>query len=171
MIWTLTSAWLTYRFGRHVGLFDEVRYRFRCLPTDIDFNLHLTNSRYASFMDIVRVALMMRNGAWGRIRAARLLPVLGSSTIRFRRAVRPFEPFEVTARVLGWDEKWIFIEHKILIGNGDVAALAIMKVAFIGPDGRVATEKLVEIIGYAGPKPAPHELLDRVRALDEALKI
>jgi acyl-CoA thioesterase FadM len=116
---------------------------------------------------------MIENGAWARIRAARLMPVLGSSSIRYRRAVRPFQKFTVTCRAIGWDERWMYLEHRILVaardGGEDVAAIAVMKAAFLGPDGRVATEKLIEVVGFSGPRPEPGALIERVRDLDAAL--
>ncbi len=169
LAWTLLGAWLGLRWGKPVGFFDEVKYSFRCLPTDIDFNMHLTNSRYASFMDIARVAMMVRNGAWGKFRAAGMLPVLGSLAMKFRRAVKPFQEFEVTARTIGWDEKWMYLEHKLLI-NGDVAAIAVMKAAFLGPKGRVNTADFMAVVGYSGPKPDHMPVIERLVALDDALR-
>jgi len=169
LTWTLFIAWLGLRFGKPVGFFEEARYRFRCLPLDLDFNLHLTNSRYASFMDIARVAMMVRNGAWGRFRAAGLLPVLGSAAVKYRRGIKPFESFDVTCRTIGWDEKWIYLEHKLLVGE-HVAAVAIMKAAFLGPHGRVTTQDLIRIVGYDGPAPEPLAVIEAARALDEVLR-
>jgi acyl-CoA thioesterase FadM len=168
-IWTILCA--LYRRAKYgpVGIFDEVSYNFRCLPTDLDVNMHLTNSRYASFMDIARITMMISNGAWPRIRAAKLFPVLGSNAMRFRRAVGPFQSFQVTAQTIGWDHKFIYIGHKLIV-NGDVAAIAIAKAAFIGPQGRIDTYDLIKIMGYEGPALPPSELIERYNALDDALK-
>ena len=105
------------------------------MPCDLDLNMHMTNSRYHSFMDIARVDFMIRGGAWQRLRKEGLGPVLGSSTIRFRRPIKLFQKFDVTTRMLSWDERWIYLEQKILAG-GDVASIAVMKVTFVGKQGR-----------------------------------
>jgi acyl-CoA thioesterase FadM len=166
----LLSAWRARR-GDVLGVFDELSMRFRCWPSDIDLNLHLTNSRYHSFMDIVRVAMMIRQGTWRRLRAAKLLPVLGSSSIRYRRAVNPFQAFDVTSRLITWDEKWLYIGHRIVVG-ADVAATAAVKVAFIGPNGRVPTAELLAIIGHAGdPPPFDAGLVAALQGIDKALVI
>jgi acyl-CoA thioesterase FadM len=164
--------WASWRLRRDgpIGLFDTLRLRFRCLPSDLDVNLHLTNSRYFSFMDIVRIAMMIRNGAWGRIRAHKLSPVLGSSAIRYRRAVAPFQAFHVTSKVLGWDDQWLFLEHRVLIGDDDVAAVAIVKAAFLGPAGRVSTAKLLEVIGYDGQPLVPPEAAINLLKLDQSTR-
>jgi acyl-CoA thioesterase FadM len=169
-LWTILRAWVKRARHGPVGIFDEVSYSFRCLPTDLDVNMHLTNSRYASFMDIARICMMVSNGAWPRIRAARLFPVLGSNAMRFRRAVGPFQRFNVTAQTVGWDHKFIYIQHKLLV-NGDVAAVAIAKAAFIGPQGRVDTYDLIRIMGYDGPAVPTTDMIERHKALDEVLKV
>lgn len=131
----------------------------------------MTNSRYASFMDLARVDFMIRNGGWGRIRKAGLYPVLGSSSIRFRRPIRPFQKFDVTARIVSWDERWIYIEHKLIIAGGEVASVCLVKTTFLGKQGRVPTDELVAIIGYTpGPKSDARELLGKKDALDAMLR-
>ncbi len=166
LFWMLISA----RFGARRGVLDEGRLTFRCWPTDLDFNMHMTNSRYASFMDLSRVEMMIRNGAWKRVRAAGLYPVLGSYSIRFRRPIRPFRRFDVMARVVSWDERWIYIEHKMIVGGGEVAAICLVKTTFLGKEGRVPTDKLIAIMGYSGPKPPFPDSLTKKDALDAALK-
>lgn len=168
--WTMILAWWGRLIRGPIGFFDEARYGFRCLPTDLDFNMHMTNSRYASFMDIARVTMMVSNGAWGKIRGAKLLPVLGSNVIRFRRSVGPFQVFAVTSRTIGWDEKWLYLHHRLIVGS-DVAAIGVAKVAFIGPNGRVPTQRLLEIVGYDGPPLAATDIQARINALDDVLKV
>jgi len=166
LLWMLISS----RFGARRALLDEGRLTFRCLPTDLDMNIHMTNSRYASFMDLSRVELMIRNGGWARIRAAKLYPVLGSSSIRFRRPIRPFQKFDVTARVVSWDDRWIYMEHKLVMAGGELAALCVVKTTFLSKEGRVPTDKLVAIMGYTGPRPDFAEVLVKKDALDGAMK-
>lgn len=138
------------------------------MPTDLDINMHLTNSRYFSFMDLSRVDHMIRNGAWKDIRANKLMPVLGSGSIRFRRAVPPFARFDVTTRVVGLDEKWVYLEHKLVDGE-TVYAVSILKAAFINKKGRVTTDRLLKMFSYEGPIPPLNEALALIRDADEAV--
>lgn len=59
LIWMIITASL----GSRRDIMGESHMTFRCLPTDLDMNLHMTNSRYHSFMDLSRVDFMIRNGA------------------------------------------------------------------------------------------------------------
>ncbi len=169
LIFRLIWMWIAAHFGPRRAIDGENHLFFRCMPWDLDLNMHMTNSRYHSFMDLSRVDFMMRTGAWKSLRKEGLGPVLGSSTIRFRRPIRPFQKFDVTVRMLTWDERWIYLEQRILAG-GDVASIAIMKTTFVGKQGRVPTEKLMTIMGYTGAKPIAPDLITRQNALDELLK-
>jgi acyl-CoA thioesterase FadM len=164
-VWMMIRAHLA---RRKTDVLAESRLTFRCLPHDLDVNWHMTNSRYASFMDIARIDHMIRSGAWARLRAARLFPVLGSLSIRFRRPVNLLQRFEVTTQVAAWDERWLYIEQKIVIGD-ETAAIAVCKTLFVGKQGRVPTDELLRVMGYEGPRPTFAELHAAKDALDKLL--
>jgi len=160
--------WICARLAQRTDVMAEHRLDFRCMLTDIDFNMHMTNSRYHSFMDLSRVDMTMRSGAWPRVRQEGMLPALGSSSIRFRRAIRPLQKFTITCRMLSWDEKWIYMEHRFL-AEGDVFAIAVVKAAFIDKNGRVPTERLVKVMGYDGSRPDFSAVLAKKSELDALL--
>ena len=56
----------------------------------------------------------------------------GGVYMRFKRALEPMQSYTVVTRVLGWDEKWLFIEH-----------------LFEGSDGRVKACGLCKLVLYA----------------------
>jgi len=159
---------LTARFRPRCAMLEESHLSFRVMPTDLDVNMHLTNSRYFSFMDLSRVDHMIRNGAWKEIRANKLMPVLGSGSIRFRRAVPPFARVDVTTRVVGIDEKWIYLEHKIIDGE-TVYSVAILKAAFITKKGRVPVDQLLNMFSYDGEIPPLSDALALIRDADDAV--
>ena len=170
LIFRFLWMWITAHLGAKRDPMGESRLTFRCLPTDLDINVHMTNSRYHSFTDIARIDLVIRSGAMKRLRAAGLYPVLGSATMRFRRSIKPFEKFTVTARVLTWDERWIYIEHRFLTGT-ETAAISVVKTTFLSPQGRVPTEQLKTVMGYSGATPDFPLALHKLNELDEALKV
>lgn len=168
LIWRMIWMFIAARFGARVDIMGEGALTFRCLPTDLDFNMHMTNSRYASFGDLSRVSFMIRNGAWKRLRAQGLLPVLGSGTFRYRRAINLFQKFTVTTSILTWDDKYVYLLHKFLT-KGDVAAIGVMKAAFVTRTGRAPIEQVVSLMGYTGPRPES-PIAKEVADLDLVLK-
>lgn len=114
---------------------------FRVAPTDLDLNLHMTNSRYSSIMDLGRLDLILRSNGRGLVFKKKWQAVLGASHIRFRRALNCFQKFELHSRIIGWDEKWFYIEQR-LVSQGQLAAVAIVKALFINRKGSVPTQKV-----------------------------
>lgn len=164
MLWMLLSA----RFRRPVDMMGERQLEFRCLPTDLDLNVHLTNSRFHSFMDLARFDLLLRCGVYQKLRAEGVGTVLGSSSIRFRKQVKPWQRFKVTARILSWDERWIYIEHRVIAG-GDLVAVAIVNTAFVDKNGRISPERFAAFLAPAGAKPPLNDLIAAKNAVDKLL--
>jgi acyl-CoA thioesterase FadM len=164
MLWMMFAA----HWRRPIDFTDEHRLAFHCLPTDLDLNWHLTNSRFHSFMDLVRFDLIRRSGVWRRLRAQRIGPVLGSSSIRFRKQVRPWQRLEVTARILSWDDRWIYMEQRVLAA-GETAAVAIVKTAFVDKNGRIPPERFAALMTPAGPQRPAGDLIAAKNAVDKLL--
>jgi len=131
------------------ALMSTVFLRLWVLPTDLDINLHLTNSRYLAFMDLGRIELMLRSGLFGKVIRRRWLPVVSTASLRFRREIGVFQRINLSTRLLGWDEKWFYMEQRFETDQG-VAAIGIVKGLFRGPKGNVPTRQLLSLAGYSG---------------------
>ena len=123
---------------------------FRVWPNDLDINLHMNNGRYLTIMDLGRADLMIRCGLGKVILKRRWMPVLGAVTIQYRRSLSPFQGFRLRTRILCWDEKWVFLEHRVKSLDGQVAAVAIAKGLLRSPAGLVDPRRHA-----ARPRPEP----------------
>lgn len=135
--------------SRRLGLFDESRLRLRVWPTDLDINLHLTNSRYLSMMDLGRIDWLARSGYLPHIFRERWQPLVGACTIRFRRPISPFQALELRTRLVCWDDKWLYLEQRFF-ARGELAAVAFIKGLLRGAHGNVPTPELLASLGHAG---------------------
>lgn len=59
----------------------ESRLSFRCLPTDIDSNMHLNNARYMMLADVGRIDIFLRSGLLGLARRNGWGPMMGGLPI------------------------------------------------------------------------------------------
>lgn len=126
---------------------------FRVWPLDLDLNLHLTNSRYMSLMDLGRLDLILRSHTWRAMRRGRLGVVLGGTAIRFRRSLAPFKRFTLTSKVLGWDERWIYVEQ-VFTGPEGVACHAVLRTAFVKAGKIVSPNDALALADRQQPSPA-----------------
>ncbi|MEO1695726.1 MAG: thioesterase family protein [Planctomycetota bacterium] len=166
LLWTILAA----RFRPAAHVLDEVATPFRVWPTDMDVNRHMNNARFLSLMDLARVDLMLRSGFGKLVRRERLYPVVASQTIRYRRSLGLFDRFAVHTRVLGWDERFIFLQQTFRSGGQPVAS-AVVKAIFLRAKGggRVVPAELFGLAGLSGDeRELPAWVDEWVRSEDQA---
>ncbi|WP_395448184.1 thioesterase family protein [Aminobacter sp. UC22_36] len=119
-----------YRFG------DEGRLSFRCLPTDIDFNMHLNNARYMMLADVGRIDIFMRSGLIELARKRGWAPMLGGLQTVFVREIRLWKRFEVVSSIETWNGSEVIGKHRFVLDNGETAALIMTSAGVYDRDNR-----------------------------------
>ncbi|OFW87184.1 MAG: Mesenchymal stem cell protein DSCD75 [Alphaproteobacteria bacterium RIFCSPHIGHO2_12_FULL_45_9] len=146
------------------------------LPNDLDFNLHMNNGRYLTIMDLGRLDLILRTGLFKIMVQQKSVPILASAKIRYRLSLDPFQKYTLQTQILGWDEKWFYIEQRFLMGSGakqgEVAAIGLVKGCFLNntTQSTVPTSDVLTAIGYPYASPLfPQHITDWLQA-EETLK-
>ena len=154
LFFRLLFALLTVRFRSACSVLGPCRTRFRVSPFDIDVLGHVNNGVYLTMLDAARVDMLLRSGAFSRLRAKGLYAVVAAQTIRYRRSLRLFERFEVESRVVGWDEQAFLVEHAFL-RRDEVVAEAVVRIRFLTRRGpKPSTADVLELLDVPGPSPA-----------------
>ncbi|SKC66669.1 acyl-CoA thioesterase [Plantibacter cousiniae (nom. nud.)] len=138
------------RRGERLDTWDVGRIRLRVLPTDLDVLGHMNNGVYLSIFDLGRFDLLIRNGLWDRFKHLGWYPVVSSESITFRKSLQPWQRFTVETRVTGYDDKGVFIEHRVVVG-GEIYTQALVRGRFLKRSGGVVA--LSELIELTGPAP------------------
>lgn len=149
LIWMLVTVWRRSR----ASILDSTTYRMTVMPNDIDFNGHVNNGRYLTLADIGRMDFVLRTGAGKAAFAQRALPIVGDSLAKFRRDLKAFDRFEMQTRILGWDDKWTFMEHRFMRG-GRVLGVVVIRGLFRGPQGPIAPAHFLAFMGLTAAAPA-----------------
>jgi acyl-CoA thioesterase FadM len=159
---------LSGRLRSRIGPLDESRVRFTVLPHDCDLNLHLNAGRFVSFMDVARMDLLARMRILLPLLRRGWRPVMGGCTVRYRRSMLPFERFDIRSRILGWDEKWFYIEH-LVERDGALCALGTMRTLIRRKEGNVAPGEVLSLLKRGEiSSPALPEFVERWRAAEDA---
>lgn len=103
----------------------ESRLAFRCLPTDIDPNLHLNNARYLMLADLGRLDIFARSGLMKLYRERGWVPMMGGVQSVFVREIRLWSRFEVVSSIETWDGTEVIGRHKFILDNGETAAMVL----------------------------------------------
>jgi acyl-CoA thioesterase FadM len=169
LFFRLLHLLLFSRTRSRAGVLDEVVTPFRVWPTDLDVNRHMTNGKYLSILDLGRVDLMLRSELFGVLRREGIYPVVASQTIRYRRSLPPFARFGVRTRVLGWDDRFIYLQQSFE-RSGEKVASAIVKGIFLRKSGgRVAPAELFQLMELSADEPVlPAWVGDWVESEDAA---
>jgi acyl-CoA thioesterase FadM len=135
-----------------LGVIDESVLKMRVWPTDLDIQMHMNNGRYLSLMDLGRIDLLVRSGFARVARQRGWFPVVGTGLIDYRRSLTAFEGYELKTRLIGWDERWFFIEQQFVKGP-KIAASATVKAMIRSKAGAVSTREALSAIGYDEQSP------------------
>lgn len=160
--WTVIKA----LFAKPMQPFAESRIKFRVLPTDIDINFHVTNSRYLSFMDLGRTYLLGQVKLFPYILKQKWLPVLTGCEITFIRALNPFQRFTLVSRILTCDEKYFYFEQRFEI-DGEIYAVALLRGLFMAHGKKISMTEVLQAINFQGELPALPEVIVQWKKMNE----
>ncbi|XP_037937240.1 protein THEM6 [Teleopsis dalmanni] len=105
----------------------RVTYGF-CSTQDVDVVMrHMNNARYLRELDFARFSFYAINDMFKTFSKFGGVPVQGATNIRYRRAISIFNLYKVHTKLIWWDEKALYLEHKFVTFDGFVRAIAISK--------------------------------------------
>lgn len=142
----------------------------RVWPLDLDLNRHVTNGRYFTMADVGRMDYVLKTGAFRTALRHKAVPIVGDVWGKFRRELKLFQRFEIHTRMLGWNDKWIFIEHRF-VSKGRVIGVVIMRGVFRAARGTLPPLEIVRDLGVPEQSPALPEWLMRWSASCDAMSL
>ena len=139
-------------------ILKEYRTQGVVLLSDIDFQLHMNNSKYLREMDFNRVAMFQERGIYETLVAlnARRL-VVAALSVRYRRSLRLFERFTLKTKILYWEAEALYIEQSFVANDGFITTITLGKLV---AKGTSINALLKAIVGKdVSPPEPPSELL------------
>ncbi|KAJ0404598.1 hypothetical protein P43SY_005556 [Pythium insidiosum] len=132
-------------------LFEASELPGRILPMDIDRNAHCNNARFLRECGFGRRDLWHRNGVWKIIRAHGGNLVIGTQTVRYRRELSLGQRYFLQTRLLCWDERAFYVEHRFVTFNEstDHAFVHAIVLAKNNVLGKLTPAKIVSMLPNA----------------------
>lgn len=127
------------------------------LPSDLDLQLHMNNSKYLREMDFGRIYHFLSTNFYTCLVAFGGNLVVGATTIRYRRSLQLWQRFYLRTRILCWENNAMYVEQRFVCGKeGFVCAIALLKMSTKG----VTVEKVLErlCVGSTQSPPFPPEV-------------
>lgn len=136
---------------------DEGRLSFRCLPTDIDTNIHLNNARYMMLADMGRIDIFLRSGLVSAARKRGWAPLLGGLQVAYVREIGLWKRFEVVSTIETWEGMQVLGQHRFVLEDGRTAAIVMTTGGIYDFGNRrfVPFDEVVRTIGHETPPRPP----------------
>jgi len=115
----------------------------RVLPNDIDINLHMNNGRYLTICDLTRVDMFIRTGLARTMINQKWIPVISEHTMKYKKALKLFQKYEVKMEITGWDDRSFQMIHTFLLKDR-VVAEGTSKGVIVSKAGVVPPIKVME---------------------------
>lgn len=91
---------------------EETSLNFRVWITDVDLSI-MNNAAMLTITEMGRIDLIIRTGFLKYAMKNRLYTPLASISAQFRRPLKRFQKFQLKTQLIYWDEKWIYIWHRV----------------------------------------------------------
>lgn len=123
-----------------------VKRNFRVGLRDIDFNMHINNSRYMVFMERARWDHPVQTNTWDMMLKEKLNFIVAGIEMGYIREIRLGAKFHVESRYLGWDEKYVYLEQRF-IADGKIHAYGMVKGIFLQQGQKALPKDVARILG------------------------
>lgn len=146
---------------------------FRVAPTDLDIMNHMNNGKYLALMDIARQTLIVRMGIMDVFKREGWAPVVATSTIAYRKSLKPWMKFAIETRIIGVDQQAVYLEQRFVRpgehGANEIYARGFIRGRFIKLKGGVV--KMEELLEKLGMNASDFELSDELRDWAELTRL
>ncbi|KAI4502610.1 hypothetical protein M0802_002522 [Mischocyttarus mexicanus] len=109
-----TILWAKY-IKKKVKLMEETTIYGICTTQDVDAACsHMNNARYLRELDFARLDNLIRTNLFDRMKKLGTIAVVGGSYTRYRKPVPFLMVFKIVTKLVHWDEKHLYYEHKFI---------------------------------------------------------
>ena len=154
MLWRTLLMMITSRRKPRKDFRDVGRVSMRVMPGDLDLLRHVNNGIYLSLMDLGRMDLMIRTGKWQQLGRLGWYPVAANVSISYRRSLRLWEKYTLETKVIGFDERAMYVEQRFVRGN-EVYVDAIMRARFLKKSGGTVSIEELGALAEVDPTTMP----------------
>lgn len=145
LIFRLFFLLIISRFRKKLHPLSESIVPMTVLPNDLDLNFHMNNGRYLSIMDLGRLDLLMRTDLLGALIKHRWQPLVGGVSMRYRQSLLPLQRYRLHTKVIGWDDKWFYMEQRFTRRNR-LIAVGLVKGLFRGKGRNLSPDEVLTLI-------------------------
>lgn len=143
----LMTELLRYRKAPPLAITETHVTTLRILPGDIDPWRELNNGRTLTLYDLGRMPFAARSGFARLLREKRWGLTVAGSVMRYRKRLTIFKKIELRSRVMGTDERFLYIEQSMWLPDGTCANAGVIRSAVIANRKMVPMDEVRTALG------------------------
>jgi acyl-CoA thioesterase FadM len=143
----INTIFFSFFRGNLSSITDESVINFRVWVTDVDLSV-MNNAAMMVVLEMGRLDLIMRSGFYKLALKSKWYFPTRSFNIQFLRPLKVFQKAQLRTRVFYMDERWIYMEQKIVRGQKDIA-ICISKNTVKKGRETVSTAKIAKALGFS----------------------
>jgi len=109
---------------------DWVFVHYRCMPWDLDANIHMNNVKYLKYMERGRVEHLIQTPWLQELFPRGFKAIIANTEISYVKEIKPFQRFKAETRISSWDERYIYMEQLFTYRN-TVFTAAVIRMAVV----------------------------------------
>jgi acyl-CoA thioesterase FadM len=144
-MYPVTRLLLTFvkaKYRKKLAVYDTSELSFICRPWDLDMFFEMNNGRILTLYDLGRFDLSIRCGFIKALARRRWGLAVAGSTIQYRKRIRLFQRVTIKTRIASYDEKWIFVEQSMWVGDKPCSAV-MLRTCVTSREGVVPTKEIL----------------------------
>lgn len=131
----------------------EVHYSDHiCWPWDLDLWMEMNNGRALTLYDLGRLPMFRRAGVLGALRRRGWGMAVAGASIRYRRRLHMFQRFRMQSAILGWDQRFIYVQQTMWRGD-EAASSTLMRMAATCENGILPPPEMAAELGWPEQSP------------------
>eukprot|EP00164_Ancoracysta_twista_P003782 GFYU01005069.1.p1 GENE.GFYU01005069.1~~GFYU01005069.1.p1 ORF type:complete len:194 (+),score=39.79 GFYU01005069.1:99-680(+) len=131
---------------RAEALSKHIAMPMRVRLMDIDYNMHMNNSKFIEAFEMARMDLMSKTGLTETVFKKRLTPIVASLQVVYYKPLTFNQQYTINTQVAGWDDRWMYF-HQSMTRGETVCATLLVKAVVLQRGQRVTLPKLLEMGG------------------------
>ncbi|MBB1496988.1 acyl-CoA thioesterase [Paracoccus sp. MC1862] len=143
------------RRAPRLGPLDPHVSTHRISLLDLDPWRELNNGRTLTLYDLGRIPMAIRLGITETLKKNGWGFTVAGNTVRYRRRIRAFQRITQVSRVIGWDDRFVYMEQSMW-AKGECLNHMLLRVAIVGGAARrgmIAPAEFMAAMGYSDPSP------------------
>eukprot|EP01080_Neovahlkampfia_damariscottae_P001637 gene1637-12762_t len=132
-----------------VEINETIETKFICTPDQLDYNIHMNNSHYFTSMEFARTELLLRSKFWEKLVKKHCTLMIGGLSFQFRKQIHLFQVYKIVTKIIGCDEKWIFMEHILKTTDNKFIGKGLLRMGIVDKSSNklvAAPEKMKEFL-------------------------